>query len=558
MVNTLFLADPALWNAETWVQILAGLSLLFLSQTRIYNTLNQVVFQQLRTSVHRFFATPLHQGAVGVVSALFLQTSRISTRITSELVKRRILSVRQGFLVILGAGLGSSLKALLFAGQLEIIVALFFLLSGVAAMVLTRKRLHFLSAPLLAAGCFWASLTLIWQGVAPFLQHVLSRPEMLDRVFGITLPGQFLLTLATVISLLFLRTGTLFVFGVLQLAWMNLVSLEAGSAMILGVNLALGLFPLENRVKESRVGQLVWAHALNRLSCGLLILFFFPYVHRLLLLLPTGTAPVALAYRLAILHILINFMMAVSGFYGFRLFERMARWIHPGEDLHQSALILSPRVRRMLQQAPDYAQQEVNKQISIALEQVKRLTDLNLRMLSEGESVGVMPTQEQYLFETIQHSIYDLLLPIYPAQSKEKGAVLKALRVVDYSSQLYLQAYQLYTELNQGFSIHQFTLPEAIQEPLEAFLKEFNELWLVTLLERPGRSGGLLENRLEALEDSFFDLLNRQSTPQQVWGYKVMGLLRQQSIQLYQLYCAHVPPEPSAEPSAETPNTLQD
>lgn len=541
MVIESLLLNEDLWQAEIWVQILAGFSLLFLSQTRIYNTLNQLVFQQLRTSAHRFFATPLHQGTVGMVSALFLQTSRISTRITSELVKRRILSLRQGFLVILGAGLGSSLKALLFAGKLEIGVALFFLLSGVAAYVLARKRLRFLSAPLIAAGCFWASLTLIWQGIEPFLQHFLSRPEILDRVFGITLPGQFLLTLATVICLLLLRTGTLFVFAVLQLAWLNLVSLEAGSAMILGVNLALGLFPLENRIQESRVGRLVWSHALNRLGCGLLILFFFPYVHRLLLLLPTGQAPVALAYRLAILHILINFMMAVSGFYGFRIFERLARFLYPREDEQQSALILSPRVRLMLQQAPNYAQKEVNKQIAIALEQVKRLTDINLRMLSENEPAGPMPQQEQYLFETIQHSIYDLLLPIYPASGSEKGKVLKALRVVDYSSQLYLQAYQLYNELNQGFSIHQYILPEGLKEPLEAFLLEFNEIWLVTLLERPGRSGGQLENRLETLEDSFFDMLDTADSAQQVWGYKVMGLLRQQSLQLYQLYCAHVP-----------------
>lgn len=543
MVNQSLWLNETLWQAETWVQILAGMSLLFLSQTRIYNTLNQVVFQQLRTSVHRFFATPLHQGAVGVVSALFLQTSRISTRITSELVKRRILSSRQGFLVILGAGLGSSLKALLFAGQLEIGVALFFLLSGVATYVLGRKRFRFLSAPLIAAGCFWASLTLIWQGISPFLEHFLSQPQVLDRIFGITLPGQFLLTLATVICLLFLRTGTLFVFVVLQLAWLNLVSLEAGSAMLLGVNLALGLFPLENPVKEARVGQLVWSHAINRVLCGLLILFFFPYIHRLLILLPMGPNPVALAYRLAILHILINFLMAVSGFYGFRVFQRLARWVHPGDDEPQSALVLSPRVRLMLKQAPDYAQQEVNKQIAIALEQVKRLTDLNLRMLSEKKAVVTLLQQEQYMFETIQHSIYDLLLPIYPARSKEKSRVLKALRVIDYSSQLYLQAYQLYTELYQGFSIHQFTLPEGTEEPLEAFLKEFNELWLVTLLERPGRPGGLLENRLEALEDSFFDTLSTEGSTQQVWVYRIMGLLRQQSIQLYQLYTEHVPAE---------------
>lgn len=543
MVSQSLWLKEALWQAETWVQIAAGLSLLFLSQTRIYNTLNQVVFQQLRTSAHRFFATPLHQGAVGVVSALFLQTSRISTRITSELVKRRILSLRQGFLVILGAGLGSSLKSLLFAGQLEMGVALFFLLSGVGAYLLGHKRFQFLSAPLIAAGCFWASLTLIWQGVSPFFRYFLSQPQILDRVFGITLPGQFLLTLSTVICLLFVRTGTLFVFAVLQLAWLNLVSLEAGSAILLGVNLALGLFSLHNPGKSSRVGQLVWSHAINRIFCGLLILFFFPYLHRLLMLLPMGPNPVALAYRLAILHILINFLMGVSGFYGFRIFQRVARWIHPGNDEQQSALVLSPKVRLMLQQAPDFAQQEVNRQIAIALEQVKRLTDLNLRMLSEKKSVLTLLQQEQYMFETIQHTIYDLLLPIYPARSKEKNNVIQALRVIDYSSQLYLQAYQLYTELFQGLSIHQFRLPELTDQPLEAFLKEFNELWLVILLERPGRPGGLLENRLEALEDSFFDALSTEGSAQQVWGYRVMGLLRQQSIQLYQLYCEHVSAE---------------
>ncbi len=533
--------------AEIWVQILAGLSLLFLSQTRISNTLTQVVFQQLRGSIHRFFASSLRQGAVGVLSALLLQTSRISTRITSELVRRRLLSLRQGSLVILGAGVGSSLKALMFAAQFEILVALLFLLGGIFCLAFPRRQIHVLSAPLIAAGCFWASLSLIWQGVSPFLSGLLSRPEVLDRVFGLGLPGQFLLVVATIVCLLFLRTGTLMIFMVLQLAWMNLVSLAAGSAIILGVNLALGLFPLENRIKHPRVGRLVWIHALNRLLCGVLILFFFPYIHRLLLIMPVGDGPVALAFRFSILHIFINFVMALSGFYGYRLFERVARWIHPdtseNNEHEAAALILSPRVRMMLQQAPHHARQEVKKQINIALEQVKRLTDANARMLSEGRVSENLLVQEQYLFETIQHSLYDLLLPIYVSQNQQKTLqepLQNSLRVIDYSSRLYEQAYQLHKILRLGLSMYQYRLPVSTHETLAGFLNEFNELWLVTLLQREGRSAGLLENRLEALEESFFDALRPESTEEQVWAYQVLSMLRQQSAQLYQLYCAHV------------------
>ena len=70
----------------------------------------------------------------------------------------------------------------------------------------------------------------------------------------------------------------------------------------------------------------------------------------------------------------------------------------------------------------------MQKQIGIALEQVKRLTDANTKMLSEARASDTLLSQEQYLFETIQHSLYDLLLPIYPAQDQDKSQVLAALR----------------------------------------------------------------------------------------------------------------------------------
>src|SRR5205085_822485 len=112
--------------------------------------------------------------------------------------------------------------------------------------------------------------------------------------------------------LAFLRSGTLPLFIILQLCWTGTLQLEACAALILGLNIGIGLFPLERQSPKASVSQLSWAHLLNRCSLGSLVLFFFPYFTQLAaLVVPGPPTPALMAFRVAMFHMLLNALMAI-------------------------------------------------------------------------------------------------------------------------------------------------------------------------------------------------------------------------------------------------------
>ncbi|PKL75038.1 MAG: hypothetical protein CVV27_17450 [Candidatus Melainabacteria bacterium HGW-Melainabacteria-1] len=442
--------------------------------------------------------------------------------------------------MFLAAGLGGSFKSWFFAAQYQIQVALALLFAGMVASLFRKSRVSVLALPLIAAGCFWASLELIWQGLEPFL-YSLARYQASPWLDGSRLLAQIWLTLLGVLLQVFLRTSTLPLFIILQLSWTGVLRIEAGAALILGLNIGLGMLSLERRPAKASVSQLTWAHSLNRLIFGALILFFFPYFLQLASLMVPGPAtPAFLAFRLALFHVLINLVMALGGALTMGLHFRAAHWITPGEQL-PSALILSRNVRRMLQRSEAYAIKEVENQLQIALEHTKQLTDQYLRLLTEKGLLKIDNGQESYLFEAVQHSVYDLLLPLYRGGDEIRSTVQKSLRVLDGCSQLYEHAKQLRGELEEGLQIQLYALPEALVPAFESYQSEFNELWLAVLLQRPHyKSAEALEARLETLEDIFYEQLSESglSGDRLIWTYRMLSLLRQQSLLLYQVYLA--------------------
>ncbi len=523
--------------AESLVQILAGLALLFLAQGRIYERLEELVFHRLRAGITRVFQGRLTLWLMGVISALLLQASRIPASLAGQLVTRRILSVEQAFTLTLGAAIGSSLKSWLFAAQVQIQVALLFLGLGFVMSLFQKNRLSLLAAPLIAAGCFWASLELIWQGLLPFLSGLHFNPHLsfLPASRLLTQLWWMLLAVGLVVTL---RSATLVVFLILQTAWLPLLNMESGSALILGANLGMGLFLVHRLNSPERIAELAWMQLMYRLVIGLLLLCLFPsFYHLAYWLVPGPETPVFLAFRLATVHILINCLMSGVGSASIGVWRGLSRWLRQNQEPEPTSLLLTRTVRRMLQRAPDFAQIEIEQQLQIALEHTKRLTDLNFRLLTENQYSGRNLEQEVYLFETIQHSIYDLILPLYASVDESAHHKLQAsLRAVDHCSQLYAYAYQLQMDLDQGIRIQLFVFPSHLSAALAKYQKCFNEVWLALLLKHGSLSPEPMETSLDELEDAFLDHLNREASDYQIWVHRVLSLLRQQSQAIYQVY----------------------
>jgi len=526
---------------ESLILILAGFGLLFLSQARIQQNLDELVFHRMRVGITRMLSHRSSLWLIGIYSSLLLQASRIPSQIATQLVGRRILLVEQAFLLILGATLGSSIKSWFFAAQAHMTMAFVLLCVGSALWFSPKNRLSGLASPLIAGAGFWASLELIWQGLEPLLPKLVTSPVYTQLNSSLLLHQIWLLLFGAVLVTV-LRTGTLPVFLVIHMAWSGYLDLEAGVALIMGINLGMGLFTLERQQRKPEMLQLAWCYGLTRILTTVLILFFFPYFIQLCaLLVPGKESAVLTAFRLADCHILINVLVAAVGYGSFGLLQRLSRWItRAPEEAH--ALILSRSVRLMLQRSPEYALQELDNQLLIALEHTKMLTDQNLRMLTDRHPLPDRHERELYLFETIQYSIYDLLLPLYPhSDQAARNHLQRALQVLDHCGQLYFHGSQLYQELQQGLVRQLHTMPEALFAPLERYQTEFNEVWLAILLRRKHfKNSESLAETLELLEEHFYAYLeqNHSSAEQQIWTYRILSLLRQQCLMLYQVYNA--------------------
>lgn len=527
---------------ESFIFLLAGMGLLFLSQARIQENLNELIFHRLRTGVARLLAHRSTFWLVGIYSSLLLQASRIPSQIATQLVGKHVLQLEQAFLLILGATLGSSLKSWFFAAQAHISMALVLLCSGGILYVLPKNRLSNLGAPLVAGAGFWASLEICWRGIEPLIPLAQTLFAGIDSS---RLLHQFWLVLLAVGTVTLLRTGTLPVFVVIHLAWSGYLNLEAGVALMIGVNLGMSLFTLGGRERKPEMVQLAWCYGISRLLTTLILLFFFPYfVQVCALLVPGSATPTLTAYRLADCHVLINLLVAGLGYTTFGFLKRSALWItQVPEEAH--ALILSRQVRLMLQRSPAYARQEIEHQLQIALEHAKVLTDQNLKLLTDRRLAPDHFENQQHLFDAIQHSIYDLLLPLYLKGNQElRNQLHQSLLVLDHCGQVYFHAQQLYQELQQGL-VHEFrSFPEALYEPLERYQTEFNEVWLAVLLRRKHfKNPESLVDMLDLLEESFLNAPEVQQLPtaQQIWTWRILSLLRQQCLMLYQVYTAQNP-----------------
>lgn len=545
--------------AESLVQILAGLALLFLAQGRIYDRLEELIFHRLRAGITRVFQGRLTLWLMGVISALLLQASRIPAYLAGQLLMRRIVSVEQAFILVLGAAVGSSLKTWLFAAQVQIQVALLFLGLGFVISLFQKNRFHLLAAPLIAAGCFWASLELIWQGLLPFLSDLHFNPHLSILPASRILYQMWFMLLAMGLVMV-LRSATLVTFLVLQTAWLPIVNMESGSALILGINLGMGLFLIQRLNSPERIAELAWMQLLHRIGIGFLLLLFFPSFYRLTyFLVPGSESPVTLAFRLATLHILINCLMSGIGAVSISVWRRLSLWLHKNNETEPPSLLLTRTVRRMLQRAPKYALVEIEQQLQIALEHTKRLTDLNFRLLTENHLSQRNLKQEVYLFETIQHSIYDLVLPLYARVDESIHTKIQAsLRAVDHCSHLYSDAYQLQVDLDQGIRIQLFVFPSHLSAALAKYQRSFNEVWLALLLKHSSLSPEPMETSLDELEDAFLEHLQPEGSDYQIWVHRVLSLLRQQSQAIYQVYYTLQAPRFSeTEIEPETPSQIE-
>lgn len=532
--------------------LLASLALLFFAQERIESQAKELVFHRLRRAITQWISGRTSLWLLGLLSAILVQASRISAKVSGLLLERQVLSLEQAFLISLGATLGSSLKTWFFAAQMEEGVILTLLGTGAICLLWRSKPVRAVGQILASAAVFWLALMLFWQGCEPFLLPFLSHHQDLSLNIGGLLIHLWLMLLVAAVVLL-LRNGTLVVYLSLQLALLNLLNLESGVVLLVGVNLGMAGLLLSRQREHTQLQRLGLIHALNRLIMGFALLFFLPYFLSVLnLLLPGNNTPLLEAFRLAAAHVLLNLLFALSGFSFYGVLARLARLFIPRAQAppvdSPRALLMSRRVRLMLQDAPDYAMQEVQHQLQIALEHTKSITDLNLRLLTQRQGQAMDSQEDRYLFETIQQSIYDLLLPLYGklgSQRPQQQELLETLHVLDACTRLFFLASRLHQELHRGLILDGYAFPPFLAEALQEYLQHFNTFWL-NILVQPGEDRGQMQNELNrsvmTLEKRYFDFLAQERSRRdlQIWLYQILVLLRQQGPAIQDIYQAQM------------------
>ncbi|MBV8085254.1 MAG: Na/Pi cotransporter family protein, partial [Chloroflexi bacterium] len=337
-------------NSINILESLGGLGLFLFALRFLTGILDRSIASRLRPLLNRFLATRGWCFLVGLGVTVVFQASSITIVTAMGLLNSGLITLDQGFFVTLGATVGTTLKAWLFAQEVHLGPALIGV-SSISYLFVRRPLFREALEMVLAIGLVFLGLDLMGLG----LQPLRSDPIFL-ALFDVNaahLPGQFLGVLMGCLLTLVTQSSSATVFLVLDLATQGAISFPAGAALILGENIGTTITTLIAAVEVDWNGKrLALAYLITKVAGVASALLLFPLFIAFIDGAFNTLAPHAgVALRLAAVHTWFNLMNA--GFWTIcaHMLIRFLQQVTPAESGQGVALPTS--VRRMLATSPE-------------------------------------------------------------------------------------------------------------------------------------------------------------------------------------------------------------
>ncbi len=523
---------------------LAGFGIFLFSLRYLTTVLERWVTRRIKEFVSHLLATPVRGFAVGLLFTMGVQASSITVIAAMGLVAASWITFEQGYFVMLGATLGTTIKAWFFALAVDRWGGVLIGLCSIALVVVRRTSFREVLQMLVALGFTFVGLDLMAHGLDP-LTRTPGFVGYMQSFDGHSLSSQFMGVLVGVGLTVAIQSSSTMVFLTISLAQQGAITIPCGACLILGANIGTTLTPwVASLDYDANVRRLANAHVLVKTVGVCLTLFFFPeflqvveLLTRLLPLQPGAQTQLAGVHTFFAIMDVITFGL-LSGL----MFRMMVR-VTP--DRREITFGLPDVVRRMLTRSPERALREAEQQLRRLDEVTKALTEYCMQTLLRG--TGAAPTDSgsaaasrkrerlsSKTFADVREALSDLLLRLSrnDLRADQRDIVLRQLHFISRCDELHDQATTLLALLHLGLDDFGYALPAMYAPLVAAYQKDFDAIWLRAHFHRspsPDEVMRLCET-IEKLEQTYFEILPSQRQTSQAeltWLYDVVRALRQ-------------------------------
>jgi Na/Pi-cotransporter len=510
---------------------LGGLGLFLFSLRTLTRVLQRMLSRRLRGVVARTLSHPVRCLLAGCGATVVVQASSISVMASMGMVGSTLVTLEQGYYLMLGATLGTTLKSWLMGFDVLFMGPPLVGVASLALLWVRRNSYRDVLEGILAIGLALWGMWLVGQGLAPLLEWP-GFQQMIRGNPGLTLAEQ---TVGVLLGTLFaacVQSSSTVVALVILLAGQGQLSYPQAASLILGANVGTTLGPLLASLEYGpNLRRLALGHFFAKFLGVLITLFFFPqFISAWASLIPGSLDPVRMiSYRLAAVHTGFNLINMIWWTVFSGVILRLVSWLVPSRlEIQSSAL--APVVRRILGRSPERSHQEAVRQMQHLLVSVKTLLDSGSALLV-GERTQETRLEfrllEQREFQSLKESTYELLVQASPGTADDLRALLTRLADLE---ELYFQALRLRDQLEQGLLREKLKLPGGLAKMGEDYRTCIDQLWLRILFPAESPPPSLDPEILSAqLEDTYFAALRDEedlSRLQASWSFDLVSNLR--------------------------------
>lgn len=348
---------------EHFLTLICGFGLLLFALRHLTSALDSSLTRRIRPFLTPVTKTSTRCFLTGLITTLFVQASSVTILTAMGLLNRGLISLEQSILIMLGATIGSTLKAgfgpkvWIYMGPLLVATAsvIYFVFS-----VSWKKQL---SEVILSIGMTFISLEMIEQGLTQVMNL-----ELIRTWIPIHSPLSYFEIIESVgtgaFSAFALQSSSSILLFVIELVTTIPESLSAGVALILGANIGTTSTALIASLSQSQDSRrLAVAHLTVKLTGAIFVILFFNThlitVENLLALLGKENSPQT---HIATFHILFNVMNSLTWCLLLPVLLKLSKTLIPDSRL-KSRTPFSLGVQNLLLRMPSHLDQEAESEL---------------------------------------------------------------------------------------------------------------------------------------------------------------------------------------------------
>lgn len=312
------------WMGTDFLQIvlilISALILFLFAIENLSNEIQALVSEKFRNIISKFVKNRFIGALIGIVSTAMIQSSSAITVLTVVLVNTGMISFTESLGVILGSNIGTTVTAQLALIQSSYIAPILIIVGFLLRFL--GKKLRLVSKPVFFLGLILFALSLLSSSISPLKEN----PDFM--YFFSTLDNVWMAFFVSVLFTMVIQSSSLTSGIIVILTFGNLLSVNAGIAMILGANLGSSITAVLASARLTLYARRAgFANFLfNLLGVLLFMIFLKEFVQFMQIVVNEP------AYQVALAHLIFNVVTVFVFLLLLKPFEKMIIFFVRGNE----------------------------------------------------------------------------------------------------------------------------------------------------------------------------------------------------------------------------------